>query len=270
MRRKEERTTVWKYFGVWCNVATVLLGGCLGLLLRGRSRRGPSAGGETSPQRDPLPEVMMTCLGFCTVFAAMSGLTGIQSGGQALISVASMVLGLLIGWALRLDDRICRLGDAVLVRTGAGDPGQANPAQGVVTACLLFCIGSMTVLGSFESAANPAGHLDLNCHTTLLIKSMLDLVSSTCLTVTYGASVMASAAFVLLFQGALVLLSSAIQPFLESSGALPAVNCVGSLILLAIACNLMNLKKIKTADYLPALFLPILFCWALTAMGAAV
>ena len=265
---------MWKYFGVFCNVATVVLGCCLGLFIRSRSRRGntrPAAVAEGAlPAREHLPEVMMTCLGFCTVFAAASGLLGVESGAQALICVASMVAGLLIGWALRLDDRLNRLGDMILAKTGGGEPGRANPAEGVVTACLLFCIGSMTFLGSFESAGNPAGYLDLNCHTTLLIKSMLDFVSSTCLTVTFGLSVMASGLFVLVFQGALVLLASTIQPFLERTGSLPAVNCVGSLILLAIALNLMGIKKIKTADYLPALFLPIFVCWLLAALGAAV
>ncbi len=273
-RRKGIDGTVWKYFGVFCNVTTVMLGCILGLVIRSRSGKAadrpvPAEEGDMPP-REKLPEVMMTCLGFCTVSAAVSGLIGVESGTQALVCVGSMVLGFLIGWALRLDDRINRLGEAALARTGGGDPGRANPAQGVVTACLLFCIGSMTVLGSFESAANPADQLDLNCHTTLLIKSMLDFVSSTCLTVTFGVSVMASAVFVLLFQGALVLLASFIQPFLERTGSLPAMNCVGSLILLAIALNLMDIKKIKTADYLPALFLPILICWILTALGIVI
>ena len=257
-------TIVWKYFGVLVNVATVLLGGCLGLLLRRRQ-----SGAAPDSARDKLPEAMMTCLGFCTVFAAVSGLNGIQSGPQALVCVASMAGGLLTGWLLRLDDRLNRLGDAVLAWLGGGEKGLANPAEGFVTACLLFCIGSMTVLGSFESAANPAGRLELGCHTTLLIKSMLDFVSSTCLAVTYGASVLASAAFVLAFQGALVALAASIQPFLERTGAMPVVNCVGSMILLAIAVNLIGLKKIKTADYLPALAWPILICWLLSAVGIA-
>lgn len=254
---------MWKYFGVLANVITVLLGGSVGLLLRRRQ------GGSVSPDpaRERLPDAMMACLGFCTVFAAMSGLNGVQSGPQALVCVASMAVGLLTGWLLRLDDRLNRLGDAVLARMGGGAEGTANPAEGFVTACLLFCIGSMTVLGSFESAANPAGRLELNCHTTLLIKSMLDFVSSTCLSVTYGASVLVSAAFVLVFQGGLVMLASLIQPFLERTGAMPVVNCVGSMILLAIAVNLIGLKKIKTADYLPALFWPILICWLLSAAG---
>ena len=253
---------MWKYFGVLSNVITVLMGGCLGLLLR--TRRGRASAEKSGlPSREPLPEVMMVCLGFCTIFAAASGLVGVESGAQALIVVFSMAAGLLIGWAIRLDDRLNRLGDRAMERFGGGGDGRKNPAEGVVTAILLFCVGSMTFLGSFESARNPAGHLELSCHTTLLIKSMLDFVSGTCLTVTYGGSVLASAVFVLLFQGALVALAAQLQPFLERIAVLPALGGVGSLILLAIAVNLLGLKKIKTADYLPALALPILICWLL-------
>ena len=240
-------------------MATVLLGSCLGLFLRSRSG---SKGGETP--REKLPEAMMTCLGFCTIFAAASGLIGVESGAQALIVVFSMTAGLLIGWALRIDDRLNRLSDRVLARFSRGDGGRANPAEGIATAVLLFCIGSMTILGSFESARNPADGLALECHTTLLIKSMLDFVSSTCLTVTFGASVMASAAFVLVFQGLLVALAAQLQPFLEAISVMPVLNCVGSLILLAIAVNLLGIKRIKTADYLPAMAIPIAVCWALT------
>lgn len=252
---------MWKYFGVFFNTLTVLLGGGLGLILRAH-KGGASAGSDGMLSREPLPDVMMVCLGFCTVFASVSGLTGVESGAQALIVVFSMAAGLLIGWALRLDDRLNRLGDRAVARFGGGS-GEKNPAEGVVTAILLFCIGSMTFLGSFESARNPAGQLELSCHTTLLIKSMLDFVSGTCLTVTYGGSVLASAAFVLLFQGALVALAAQLQPFLERIAVLPVLGGVGSLILLAIAVNLLGLRKIKTADYLPALALPILVCWIL-------
>lgn len=253
---------MWKYFGTLVNVATVLLGSCIGLALR---RRG---GSGTAAKREPLPDTMMTCLGLCTIFAAASGLLGVESGAQAIVVVASMVLGLLIGYLLRIDDRINSLGDRLVQKTGGGT-GAANPAAGFVTACLLFCIGSMTILGSFEAAQNAPGALDMNCHTTLLIKSLLDFVSATCLSVTYGATVMASALFVLAFQGGLTLLASAIQPFLAAINALPMVNCVGSLILLAISMNLMGVKKTKTADYLPAIFLPILICWLLKSFGVS-
>ena len=240
---------------MFCNTTTVLLGSGLGLILRAKSA------GKTNGGRDSLPDVMMVCLGFCTIFAAASGLIGVETGVQALIVVFSMAAGVLIGWALRIDDRLNRLGDRILVRFSPSEPERKNPAEGVITAILLFCIGSMTFLGSFQGAANPAGGLVLECHTTLLIKSLLDFVSATCLTVTFGASVMASAVFVLLFQGLLVALAAQAQPFLERIAVMPVLNCVGSLILLAIAVNLLGLKKIKTADYLPALFIPILICW---------
>ncbi len=75
---------------------------------------------------------------------------------------------------------------------------------------------------------------------------------------------MGSAVCVLVIQGGLVLLASFLQPFLERISVMPVLNCVGSLILLAIAVNLLGIKKIKTADYLPALVLPVLICWLLS------
>ena len=257
---------MWQYFGVFCNTLTVLLGGGLGLFLRTRAAKG--AGKEKNnalPPRDELSGSMMVCLGFCTVFAAAGGLVGVESGGQALMVVVSMVLGFLMGWALRIDDRLNLLGERVLEKVSRGETaGTKNPAEGFVTACLLFCIGSMTILGAFESAANPAGGLALECHTTYLIKSLLDMCSSACLAMTFGVSVLASALFVLAFQGILVMLAATIQPFLMQIGIMPVINCVGSLIILAIALNIMGIKKIKTADYLPALFLPILIGWLMS------
>ena len=261
---------MWKYFGVFCNVATVLLGSCIGLLLKRKANRGAQTEGYPVPAqgklppREDLPVAMMVCLGFCTVFAAASGLVGVENGVQALIVVSSMAVGFLIGWLLRIDDHLNLWGEMLMEKT-SGDSTEKgrNPAEGIVTATLLFCVGSMTFLGSFESAANPAGGLDLNCHTTLLIKSLLDFVSSACLTVSFGVSVMFSAVCVLVIQGALVLLASVLQPFLERIAVMPVLNCVGSLILLGIALNLMGIKKVKTADFLPALVLPVLICWLL-------
>jgi len=242
---------MWEYFGVICNTVTVLLGSTIGILLRKRS--GAVKEGEG------LPAVLMTALGFCTIFAAWSGMSAPESGTDALIAVVSMVLGVITGYALKLDDRINSLGDKIA-------RGGKNTGHGFVTACLLFCTGSMTILGSFESAKNGGPVLDLNCHTTLLIKSLLDLVSSSCLATVYGISVLASAGFVLVFQGALVLLAGMVQPFLDSVGVMPALSAVGSMILLAIAVNLLGLKHIKTGDYLPALVYPVIICWILTLL----
>lgn len=246
---------MWKYFGTIVNALVVVLGGGIGVLLK--KRRG-SADGENK-----LTNAIMVCLGLCTMFAAVSGLNGVESGVQAIVVVVSMVLGVLIGTLLKIDDAINHLGDRIV----HGDGKTENPATGMVMASLVFCIGSMTILGSFEGAMNPAGHLDIACHTTILIKSLLDFCMATCFAVTYGASVMLSAVPVLVFQGLLVLLVSVIKPYLLAINALPMEYAVGSLILIAIALNISGIKKIKTADYLPALALPIIICSVLRALG---
>lgn len=249
---------MWKYFGTVVNALVVLLGGGIGMLIKSR-RKGTAGDGR-------LTGAIMVCLGLCTLFASVSGLNGIESGVQAIVVVVSMVLGVLIGTLLRIDDAINRLGDRII----KGDGTVENPAAGMVMASLVFCIGSMTILGSFEGAMNPADHLDIACHTTILIKSLLDFSMAICFASTYGASVMLSAVPVLVFQGLLVLLASIIKPYLIEINALPMVYGVGSLILIVIALNLTGIKKIRTADYLPALALPVIICAILHAIGIAI
>ena len=245
---------MFQYFGVIINTLTVIAGSLIGLMVKKYSKNKPLSGDEES-----LSGKMMVCLGFCTVFAAAGGLVSLESKTDALVTVVSTVLGLLVGTFLKIDDRLNSAGDKIVSKLPDSENTQ-NPAVGFVTACLIFCIGSMTVLGAFESAANTGNALVLSCHITLLIKSMLDLVSSTCLSSKYGFSVMLSAEFVLVFQGMLVFLAGIIRPFLETVGALGSMNATGSIVLLIIACNLIGIKKIKTGDYIPAIFMPILIC----------
>lgn len=253
---------MFAYFGVIANTLTVIIGSLLGLFIKKHSINTVLSEGEES-----LSSKLMVCLGFCTIFAAAGGLVSLESKTDALICVVSMVAGVLIGILLKLDDRLNSVGDIIISKLPAGRNNSENPAVGFVTACLIFCIGSMTVLGSFESASNTQNYLVLSCHITLLIKSLLDLVSSTCLSAKYGFSVMISAVFVLLFQGLLVFLASILRPFLEFSGALSPMNAAGSIILLIIACNLTGIKKIKTGDYIPAIFMPILICSIIKLIG---
>lgn len=263
---------MWKYFGVLFNTFTVTLGCCIALVLRAISgKKGTAAVTASTPDGEKLSDKMMECLGFVTIFAAASGLLEVESSIQALICVASMVSGYFIGWNLKVSDHLDALSEKVLARfeSGKNENGK-NPAEGFVTAFLLFCVGSMSILGSFESAANPAGHLELGCHTTTMIKALLDFTSSICLSISYGASIFIAGILLFLFQGSLVFLAASIQPFLVRINALPMINCVGSLLLLGISMNLLGIKKIKTADYLPALFMPILITWVITVFGGRV
>lgn len=247
---------MWKYFGTIANAILVVLGGAIGVVLAKHKK--PNADGQGE-----LSQAIMVCMGLCTLFASISGLTGVKSGIQAIVVVVSMAVGVLIGTLLHVADHINRLGDRLI----KGDGKHQNPAAGMVMATLIFCIGSMAILGSFEGAMNPNDHLELSCHTTILIKSVMDFSIAICLAATYGGSVMLSAVPLFIYQGSLTLLASIIQPFLIRINALPVICCVGSLILILIALNLMNVKQTKTADFLPALALPIIICAAASALG---
>lgn len=223
--------------GVLVNTFTVLLGSSLGLLFR-----------KGLPEK--LTQGVMTAIGLCTLFI---GITGLSDCGNALIMILSMVLGAVIGFAVDLDRGLNRLGQ--WAENVSKKPGRekGTVAEAFVTASLLFCAGAMTIVGSLE-----AGFTGDN--TTLFTKSILDLISSMMLTAGLGPGVMLAALVVFLFQGGLVLLSGLLQPIL-TSGAIAEMSAAGSLLILALGLNLLNITKIKVANYLPAIVLAPAFWW---------
>lgn len=214
--------------GVLVNVLTVLLGSGLGLLFR-----------KAIPEK--ISGGVMTALGLCTV---LIGVDGMINGANVLLIIFSMVLGAIVGFLLNIDGGITWLGNWVEHRFSRKG-GDGSLAQGFVTASLVFCVGAMTVVGSLNSGIS-------GDHTLIYTKSLLDLCSSMMLAVSLGFGVMLSALFVLVFQGSLVLLARVLQPIL-TEGAVDALVCVGSLMILALGLNLMGVAKLKVANYLPAL-----------------
>ena len=214
--------------GVLINTITVIVGSCVGLRLK-----------KGIPQR--LTNAVMVGIGLCTLYI---GVDGMLQGENTLVLIVSMVLGALVGTWLDLDGKIQSLGDWIENRFRSSQPidgaARVSLAQGFVTASLLFCVGSMTIVGSLNAGISGDNEM-------LLTKSLLDLIS---------------AAFVLVFQGGLVLLASVLAPFLTSA-AIAELTCCGSVLILALGLNLIGLAKFKVADYLPALvFVPFL-SWAL-------
>lgn len=223
--------------GVIVNVIAVLLGGGIGLFCK----RG-------IPAR--LTDAVMLGLGLCTVYI---GIDGALTGENVLIVIGAMVFGAIVGTLLDIDGAINRLGAWVEEKFRRNEDGKTSLAQGFVTASLLFCVGSMTVVGSLNAGI-------LGDNQMLYTKSTLDLVSSAMLAASLGAGVLLSAVFVLVFQGGLVLLSSLIAPVLTDA-AIAEMTCAGSLLIIAIGLNLMGLAKIKVADYMPAILFAPLLVW---------
>ncbi|MBQ8431400.1 MAG: DUF554 domain-containing protein [Clostridia bacterium] len=166
---------------------------------------------------------------------------------QTFVIIFSMVIGVIIGYLLRLDHGLNRLGEKVEAISQAKE-GQV--AQGFVSASLLFCVGSMTIVGSLQSGL-------LGDHSMLYTKSILDLVSSIILSSTMGIGVLFSSVFVLVFQGSITLLAQWIAPYLTTE-VITCMSGVGSLLIIGLALNILLDAKLKITNYLPAVLLPIL------------
>lgn len=221
--------------GVIVNVITVVVGSTIGLLFK-----------KGIPKR--VSKAAMTGLGACSLYI---GISGSLCGENVLILIASVVLGAIVGTLLNIDGAINALAEAVEAKFRKKD-NNISLAEGMISATLLFCVGSMTVTGSIQAGLT-------GDHSILITKAMLDLVSSMMLASSLGVGVLLSAAAVFVIQGGLVLLAGLIAPLL-SAGAINEMTCAGSLLIVMIGTNLLDITKIKVADFLPAIpFAPVIY-----------
>ena len=220
---------------VLVNTATVLVGSLLGILLRRRLKAA-------------LQEALMKALALCTAVIGISSAIATQ---DLLCVIICMVIGTAVGELIRIDDGIEHAGDAIKAKLFHGKSADNRFTEGFVSACILFCIGSMTVVGSLEAGIN-------HNYSIIYAKSTMDFVSSMAFGAAMGLGVTCSAAFVLVFQGALTLLASLVGPAL-STAVVTEMSAVGGVILIGMAVNMLGLGKerIKVANMLPAIFLPI-------------
>ena len=221
--------------GVIVNVITVILGSCIGLLFK-----------KGIPEK--VSTATMIGLGACTLYI---GISGSLCGENVLIVIASVVLGVISGTLLNIDGAINKLAKSVEERFKK-DGQNVSIAEGLVTATLLFCVGSMTVTGSIQAGLT-------GDNSVLITKATLDLVSSMMLASSLGVGVLLESVSVFAIQGGLVLLAGLIAPFMSMS-AINEMTCAGSILIIMIGTNLMGITKIKVADFLPAIILaPIIY-----------
>jgi uncharacterized membrane protein YqgA involved in biofilm formation len=225
--------------GVLVNTATVIIGSLVGLIFK----RG-------IPKK--LTDAVMLGIGLCTL---VIGITGALKGENPLVLIAAVVLGAIVGTLLDIDRHLNNLGQ-YLGRRFKKDDGAVSVAEGFVTASLLFCIGAMTIVGSLNSGLTGDNRM-------IFTKSLLDLVSACMLSVSLGIGVIFAAAFVFVFQGAIVLLAQFLQPVLTAS-AINELTCAGSLIIIALGLNIVGITKIKVANYLPSILFAPIFSWVAT------
>lgn len=224
--------------GTIVNALGILAGTAAGLLL-----------GKLIPER--LSDAVSKGIGLCVFYI---GVSGTLAGEKTLVLIISMVLGILAGELLRLDDCLNALGNAVerrFTKNGAGG-AKGKIAEGFVTASLLYCVGAMAIVGSLESGLS-------GDHATLYAKTVLDSVSSVVYASTMGFGVALSAIPVLLYQGAITLGASLLAPVLTDA-VIAEMKCAGSVLIVAMSFNMLGITKLKVMNAVPAVFFPILLC----------
>lgn len=216
------------------NAGTVLLGSVLGLLLH----RHIGARIRT---------VLFTGVGIITLAIGMSMTLEMQ---RVLFLALSVVIGGLLGTWWGVEDGIMKLGEmlkATFHREGSG----GEFAYGFLSASVLFCVGALTIVGSFQAGAD--GNYEL-----IFTKSVMDGFMAILLAASMGVGVAFSALVILVYQGGLTLLSAWVSPWV-SDLMLSEITAVGGALILMIGVNLLGLKKIRTADYIPAILIVIVF-----------
>ncbi len=220
--------------GVIVNVITVLIGSSIGLLAK-----------KAIP--NDWSGFIINGMGLVTIYI---GISGAFEGQNTLVAVISMAVGAVIGMALDIDTRVNsgveKFENKFIKVSEEGGP---SFSEGFITASMLFCVGAMTIVGSLQAGL-------VGDNTMLITKATMDGISSVFFAASLGIGVMASAAFVLVFQGGIVLLAQFIQPFL-SEAVIAEMTCVGSLVLIGMALNLVGATKLKIMNFTPAIFLPI-------------
>lgn len=219
------------------NAIAIILGGTIGTLFGSRIS-------------DKYTKGIMTVMGLVTACIGVQGAVGSEN---TLAVVLCLVLGTVIGIALRLDERINSSGDFVKARLKGTRLGSGRVGDAFVTSSVLFGVGTMAVLGSIQAGLN-------HDYSILLTKSIMDFASAIAFSAALGVGVVFSALPVFVLQGCITLLASVLQPILTQQ-VVTEMSAVGGAIFLGMSCNLLGLRqeRIKVGDMLPAILLPALY-----------
>ena len=248
--------------GTIVNVAAILIGGCAGLILKkALSKR--------------ITDTVMQGVGLAVIIIGVSGALGAAfivdaegkvSSNHILFMIIALAAGGLIGELLRIEDRLdvfakfcerkfekigARGGGGGIANGDAAESSAPSFAQGFTTAALVFCVGSMAIVGSFEDGINRNSDI-------LFAKSALDGISSMIFASTMGVGVLFSAIAVGLYQGSLTLLAIFVAPYFNDV-VVTQISLIGSVLILGIGLNMLQIAKIKVGNLLPAIFAPIAY-----------
>jgi len=190
-------------------------------------------------------EIVKKAIGLCIIFV---GIRGALENERVLLLIMSMVIGAALGELINIDGLMNRLGLWAERRMGMTG-GERSFSKGFVTTSILFCAGSMAIVGSMQSGLT-------GNHEILFAKSILDGAISIVFGASMGIGVVFSAIPVFLYQAGIALAAIAVRDFLTPD-MIREMSAVGSLVVAAIGFNFLGVKEIKVANFIPAIFIPL-------------
>lgn len=218
--------------GTIVNTLSIILGSLIGLSFKGKI-----------PEK--YSQTIMHGIGLAVV---LIGIKTALNTDAILVVIISFVIGSIIGELLGIEDRLDRTGDWIGKRFSKSSDGVS---KGFVSASLLYCVGAMAIVGAMESGLT-------GNHQTLFAKSVLDGVGSIIFASTLGIGVLFSAISVFAYQGFITLAAASIKPYLLPE-VVSQMSAVGGLLIFAIGLSLLEIKKIKIGNMLPAIFIPLIY-----------
>ncbi len=235
------------------NFGTILVAALVGSLLR----RG-------IPKK--IVDAMLAAMALCVIYIAIDGLHIGEGVINPLVVIISMGLGVAIGTLINIDGALNRFGELLQRKLSKKDSEgeKSSIAEAFVTTTMIFCIGAMSINGALTAAQGD--------HTILLAKSVIDMITCLVLSATLGIGCVLSAFSTLAYQGTLTLIFYLIISHVDNTSPMYTaiinhIGCVGSLIILVIGLNMLGVTKLKTADFIPAMLLPLAICPLMNAFG---
>ena len=220
--------------GTLINTGAVIVGSTIGLLIHSKL-----------PPR--ITAITFQGIGLFTLFI---GFLMAQRTQNPLVMIFSIVIGAIIGELIDLAAYLERISNFLKIKVKSKEE---KFSEGLITAFLLFCMGSMTILGAIEEGLGNRPNL-------FLAKSVLDGFSSIALSTTFGIGVLFSAVPLLIYQGALTLFAGLLQNVL-SKVVVNELSAVGGLILIGLGLNILEIKPIKILNMLPALLIAVILSY---------
>ena len=218
--------------GTLVNVGTIVAGSLIGGLFR-------------RVMNETISEGLMAAMGMAAFGLGINAVVQNMPKSQyPVLFIVSLAIGCVIGTLLRIDSRV----SALTQRKG----GDGRLGQGIVTGCLIFCIGTLSILGPVQSAL-------YGDHTYLFTNASLDFVTSMVLASAYGPGMALCAVVLFLWQGSIYLLTKLVGGFVTDT-MMTELSVVGGFLIAMSGLSIMKVKDFRTLDYLPALLVPVIWC----------